>query len=389
MNQLFKITAGFACLAAIIAFQKTASSKNSQPPAPAAAKSKQSKIQAAILLDVSNSMDGLIDQAKAQLWNMVSVMGKATCDGITPQIEIALYEYGRPANGPENGYVKQISLFSTDLDQLSQKLFGLTTNGGDEYCGHVIYNSLNELNWDTAPGSYKVIFIAGNEDFLQGDIAFTKACEKAKQKGVTVNTIYCGSKMQGIREHWNLGGECGNGSYTNIDENAKLEDIPTPYDSMLFVLNEKLNGTYVAYGYAGAAASVQQRQMDEANMSLNKSAGLKRIAVKGRKELYKNYSWDLVDAVAYDSLAVDKMEKDELPDSLKNKSREEIKRIIAAKNTERTNIQNQIGELNSKREAYITAAKAKQSAASGQPTLETEIEKIIKQQAKRFNMQVQ
>mgnify|MGYP003492397680 FL=1 len=28
------------------------------------------KIQAAILLDVSGSMDGLIEQAKAQLWNM-------------------------------------------------------------------------------------------------------------------------------------------------------------------------------------------------------------------------------------------------------------------------------------------------------------------------------
>ena len=53
------------------------------------------KIQAAILLDVSNSMDGLIEQAKAQLWNMVSVMGKAKCDGVAPQIEIALYEYGR------------------------------------------------------------------------------------------------------------------------------------------------------------------------------------------------------------------------------------------------------------------------------------------------------
>ena len=39
-----------------------------QAPAP--------KIQVAILLDVSNSMDGLIEQAKAQLWNMVSVMGR-------------------------------------------------------------------------------------------------------------------------------------------------------------------------------------------------------------------------------------------------------------------------------------------------------------------------
>lgn len=53
------------------------------------------KIQVAVLLDVSNSMDGLIEQAKAQLWNMVSVMGKAKCNEITPKIEIALYEYGR------------------------------------------------------------------------------------------------------------------------------------------------------------------------------------------------------------------------------------------------------------------------------------------------------
>ncbi len=125
------------------------------------------KIQAAILLDVSNSMDGLIEQAKAQLWNMVSVMGKAKCDGVAPQIEIALYEYGRSSNNLADGYVKQISPFTSDLDKLSQDLFKLTTNGGDEYCGHVIHTSLNELAWDTSSLNYKVIFIAGNEDFLQ------------------------------------------------------------------------------------------------------------------------------------------------------------------------------------------------------------------------------
>src|SRR6185503_15682196 len=93
------------------------------------------KIQAAILLDVSNSMDGLIEQAKNQLWNMVSVMGKVKCADGLPQIEIALYEYGRPANDPKAGYVKQISGFTTDLEQLSHELFKLRTNGGDEYCG--------------------------------------------------------------------------------------------------------------------------------------------------------------------------------------------------------------------------------------------------------------
>ena len=80
------------------------------------------KIQVAILLDVSGSMDGLIEQAKAQLWNMVSVMGKAQCNNQTPQIEIALYEYGRTTNDKAAGYVKQISGFTTDLDMLSKNL---------------------------------------------------------------------------------------------------------------------------------------------------------------------------------------------------------------------------------------------------------------------------
>ena len=174
------------------------------------------KIQAAILLDVSGSMDGLIEQAKAQLWNMVNTMGKAKCDGsVSPKIEIALYEYGRSTNDIKAGYVKLINGFISDLDSLSQNLFSLKTNGGDEYCGQVIFSSLNELKWDPSPESYKVIFIAGNEDFLQGSLHYTKACTEAKNKGVIVNTIYCGDKMQGIREHWNLAGECGNGSFTN------------------------------------------------------------------------------------------------------------------------------------------------------------------------------
>src|SRR5437868_3808761 len=67
------------------------------------------KIQVAILLDVSGSMGGLIDQAKAQLWNMVTVMGKAKCEAGNPKIEIALYEYGRSTNDAKAGFIRQIS----------------------------------------------------------------------------------------------------------------------------------------------------------------------------------------------------------------------------------------------------------------------------------------
>ncbi len=344
------------------------------------------KIQVAVLLDVSNSMDGLIDQAKAQLWNMVSVMGKAKCNDVSPEFEIALYEYGRSSNETKKGFVKQISGFTGDLDKLSQQLFALTTNGGDEYCGQVIYTSLQELNWDQDPSNYKVIFIAGNEDFLQGNLLYTKACNEAKKKGVIVNTIYCGDKMQGIREHWNLNNECGNGSYTNINQDAKMDDIPTPYDSVLFALNDKLNGTYLRYGTNGVAASESQSKVDKMNYEMNKSVAVKRVAVKGKKDLYKNTTWDMVDAAESDSKFSEKVDIKTLPDSLQKKSRKEIQQIIEIKSAERIKIQKNIESVNIKREAWLAAEKIKTANGNHIATLESEIEKIIKQQAKRFNM---
>lgn len=349
------------------------------------------RIQAAILLDVSNSMDGLIDQAKQQLWNMVSVMGKAKCGNEeTPEIEIALYEYGRSSNDATAGYVKQISGFTTDLDKLSQQLFSLTTNGGDEYCGQVIFTSLDQLKWAPGNDHYKVIFIAGNEDFLQGKLNYTKACNEAKNKGVVVNTIYCGSRADGIREHWNLGAECGNGSFTNINSNAKLEEIPTPYDSILFSLNDKLNRTYIAYGYAGASNQAMQARVDQLNVAVNTTSAAKRVGVKGNSKLYKNESWDLVDRgeVEKSDEFLKKLDKKTLPDSLQNKTTEELKQVIAVKKQERSLIQQKIQSTNVQREAYIAEERKKNAVKNNVPNLETEVEKMIKEQAKRYNMKI-
>ncbi len=389
MKQILKPAAVMFFILTAIVFLSFTNTKK-QSAATAIAENANPKIQVAILLDVSSSMDGLIEQAKSQLWNMVSTMGKAKCDGgVSPKIEIALYEYGRSTNNQAAGYVKQISAFTSDLDMLSQKLFSLTTNGGDEYCGQVIYTSLQDLKWDASPENYKVIFIAGNEDFLQGSLLYTKACNEAKQKGVIVNTIYCGDRMQGIREHWNLNAECGNGSFTVINQNEKVEDIPTPYDSMIISLNDKLNNTYMAYGYGGRQNIEMQASVDQLNFASSKGAAIKRTAVKSNSKLYKNESWDMVDADGIDEKFIDKLDKKTLPDSLKNKSTEELKVIVKEKSVQRGNIQKQIGEATTQRELFIANEKAKKAVKNNIATLETEVEKIIKEQAKRYKMKIE
>jgi hypothetical protein len=376
-------------LAAVVIFSVTAFNPSSfTTQAPKNPVSGEQKIQVAILLDVSNSMDGLIEQAKAQLWNMVIVMGKTKCETGHPKIEIALYEYGRANNDATAGYVKQISGFSTDLDQLSLELFKLTTNGGEEYCGQVIYTSLDQLPWDPSPLSYKTIFIAGNEDFLQGQLSYTKACNEAKKKGVIVNTIYCGDREMGIREHWNLLGECGDGSFTNINQNAKSEDIPTPYDSTLVTLNDRLNDTYLYYGERGALHYENLQLADSYNAQLGNTANMKRVQAKSTTSSYVNYGWDLVDANRADSSFIYKLDSQTLPDSLKNKSRKELLETINKKTRERKAVQTEIQRVSEQRNKYLLAEKTKGIANNNSPTLESEVEKIIRAQVTRFKMRI-
>jgi hypothetical protein len=352
------------------------------------------KIQAAILLDVSNSMDGLIDQAKNQLWNMVNVLSKVSCNGTMPSIEIALYEYGRPENNSNDGFVKQISPFTNDLDLLFKELINLRTNGGDEYCGHVMYSSLTQLSWDSSVNSYKVIFIAGNESFLQGDVAFTKACEEARKKGVVVNTIYCGNKDQGIKESWNLGAECGNGSFSNIDQNAEPLIIPTPYDTTIITLKSKLNETYIAYGRRGALEYESMLQADTLPLynivdptKIDSFVVAQYVIAKSNKLLYNNPQWDLIDATEKNPGIIDTLDMTTLVDSLKARSRKDLRKIVETMSVLRKKVRDQIADLALKQEEFIKTEKERQKAKEPQ-TLQSEIERIIREQVKRVNMKI-
>jgi hypothetical protein len=96
---------------------------------------KKPLVQMAILLDTSGSMSGLIDQARAELWAIVNEFIFAKRGDMAPEVQVALYEYGKMSLPQEGGYIRRIVPFTTDLDKVSEELFALKTNGGDEYCG--------------------------------------------------------------------------------------------------------------------------------------------------------------------------------------------------------------------------------------------------------------
>lgn len=310
-------------------------------------------IMIALLLDTSNSMDGLIDQAKSQLWKIVNRVAAAkNGDGKQPDIQIALYEYGNSGLSPDEGFIRQVSALTEDLDVISEKLFSLSTNGGDEFCGQVIQASLDQLAWSTSKADLKMIFIAGNEPFTMGSVSYGIACGAAKEKGVMVNTIYCGDVNDGMSWNWKHGAELTGGAFMSIEQNNKTVYVPTPYDGPIAALNDKLNATYVYYGVSGEARKEQQISQDKNAASYGLANAAERSFCKS-SHAYKNSSWDLVDAAKDNEKIIEETKSDDLPTEMRTMSIEQRRVYIRQKSEERTKVQVEIQSLNKKRLEYI------------------------------------
>ena len=287
-----------------------------QPGAQAAAKNKKPHIQMAILLDTSSSMNGLIDQAKSQLWKVVNEFITSKKGGLRPTIEVALYEYGKSSIPKGENYLRMITPLTTDLDKVSEELFALRTNGGQEYCGTVIDAATSGLKWSKSNKDLKVIFIAGNEPFTQGPVDYRKAVKEAITKGIIVNTIHCGTNQAGISGKWKDGALLADGRFLNIDQNRKVLHIAAPQDKEIERLGQELNKTYIGFGSRGKKAKMRQSAQDSNASSAAKGSMAQRAVYKSSGN-YSNAGWDLVDADKEGKVKVEEMAEEELPTEMK------------------------------------------------------------------------
>lgn len=341
---------------------------------------KKTKIKLALILDTSNSMDGLIDQAKNQLWKIVMELAKTKDkNGEDPDIDLALYQYGNDGLSLRNNYIQKVQSFTGELDEISEKLFALKTNGGEEYCGAVINTSLSELAWENSTDDLQMIYIAGNEGFNQGGLDYNQACNWAKQKNITVNTIFCGKRDEGVRTFWKHGADLTGGHFACIDSDAKTVHYDSPFDDQISNLNVSLNKTYVPYNSLGSSKKIKQLNEDAKASSLSSANASKRYLSKSSK-VYKNTNWDLVDYAKEKSFDVKKLDKKHLPDSLKTLSETDLEKKISDLTNRRKAIKKEMAELSKKREEFVAKEKVK-SLKNDSAQLEDVIIRGLKEQA--------
>jgi len=313
-------------------------------------------------------MNGLISQAQTQLWKIVQEFAEAKKQGQTPLLRVSLFEYGNSGLPATEGYIRQVVQLTTDLDKVSEGLFGLKTGGGDEYCGMVIDEALKRLDWSKEPHSYKSIFIAGNEPFTQGSVAYETTCKKAIESGVVVNTIHCGAYQQGISGKWKHGAELAEGEYLNIDQDRKPVHIICPQDKIIIELNAKLNKTYLWYGSDQTRLRLSSNQAAQ-DLNSSRVGSLTLRSVTKSSKAYNNAGRDLVDSLEADAGVLEKIPAKQLPDEMQKMSAEERKVHLKKMADRRAEIKKDMAQLKQQRSEHITQERKKMAAAGGEKTL--------------------
>ena len=344
---------------------------------------KKPLIQMAILLDTSSSMQGLIDQAKSQLWKVVNEFITTKKAGVRPEIQVALYEYGKSSLPQGEGYIRQIVALTTDLDKVSEELFALRTNGGSEHCGQVIDQATQGLNWSKSNKDLKVIFIAGNEPFTQGPVDYRKAVKAAITKGIIVNTIHCGNEAAGISGKWKDGAVLADGRFMNIDQNRAVPHIAAPQDKKIAELGAEMNKTYIPYGTRGRESAERQKKQDSNAKSAAPGAMTQRAVFKSSGN-YSNARWDLVDAEK-NGVKVEEIKKEDLPENMQKMSVKERKAYVKSQAKKRAEIQKKISKLNDERKKFVAEKRKEMAKSNEKDTLDQAMIRSAREQAKKKN----
>lgn len=327
-----------------------------------ARKPKPKSIDVVICLDVSNSMDGLIASAKTKLWDIVNDLAKIKP---APNLRVGLYSYGNDNYDAKIGWIRKEVDLTTDLDQISQKLFALTTQGGTEYVTRVCRDALQQQAWADDADALKLIFVCGNEPASQDKVVKLKdAADLAKNKGVIINPIFCGNAEEPDARDWKEYASLCGGRFININQDKSAVAIATPMDKELSELSTQLNSTYVRYGKQAEAKAANQSAQDVNALRGGGSAGASR-AVSKASSLYRNSDWDLVDRLKEDpKFDVKKIPVDELCEELKKMTAEEREAHIKTMLTKREAIQQKVVQLNAKREDYLKDQQKKNPSQS-------------------------
>lgn len=349
----FQAVMAATILLAAFPFYASAQDKNLKPI------EKGIDMEVVFCVDTTGSMGGLIEGAKVKVWSIVNEIIKQKP---APNIKIGLIAY----RDQGDSYVTQVFDLSEDLDATYKNLMTFSANGGGDTPEHVnkaLDDAVTQIKWSEGPAALKVIYLVGDApphmDYNDG-FDYRKTTENAVKKYIYINTIRCGND-ETAGAAWQEIARLGEGKFFSIDATGGMLAIATPMDKELAELGSKLTSTMLAYGEKGEGKLKEMESMDavmEAPASPSIAvAGAARAELKADKGFSgknsKDGEYDLLEAIKANSVKLEDVKAEDLPEEMRKMTLEEKKKHLADKEKEREEVKTRIAELSKKRAEYI------------------------------------
>lgn len=331
---------------------------------------KQKLLEIVFVLDTTGSMGGLIEGAKQKIWSIVNdVMQKKD----RPGVKIGLVAYRD--NG--DAYVTQVTTLTEDLDKVYSTLMDFRADGGGDTPENVrraLAEGVDKAGWTkTNTNVAQILFLVGDappQNYSQEpDVLVTTA--KAVRQNMIVNTIQCGAATD-TRQIWQTIAQRGEGKYFAIAQDGGVQAISTPYDARLAELAGKIGNTYLAYGGGLGINGRQYRELQMTTQSATESKISADAPMTAQADRAMNkainsvaYQNDLIQAVENETVKLEQVKKEDLPDNLQKLSSADLKAEVDKRIEERKKIRTEILELSKKRDAFIKTERAKLGKQDG------------------------
>jgi len=282
-------------------------------------------------LDLSASTNGLIDDVRDKLWDVINHVNSYRP---SPNFRVGVVAFSRPSFGQKNYYVQVLSPLTNDFDALAYTLYKLrpSIEKGDQFVGKALQAAVSDLNWTNNDDAIKLIYVVGNGRVDSGGgNQFRGACENATKNGIAIHSLYCRNKKYNLKEvaGWREIARLSNGEQFDVKVNKKAPQVLVSEDQQsLFHLSEQLNSTYVYHGKNGSLRYKMMTTLDEHALKSSPMDFQSRLFYKISDHYqYHQSKWDLVDYLKSTSADFDKVKFEFLPDSLQDETPESLYQI--------------------------------------------------------------
>jgi uncharacterized protein YegL len=310
------------------------------------------KVDIVFALDTTSSMGGMIEGAKATIWEIAR---KAQEGKPAPQVRIGLVAY----RDRGDDYVTKVVDLTGDLDVVYAKLQELTAGGGGDGPEHVIRglnDAVNEVHWSQDKRAVKLVYLVGDapphEDYDDG-LTLSGVLTDARSKGIRVSAIRCGDDATTLAK-WTMIAGRTDGVVSTIAQNGGVRAAAaTPYDAELARLNAELAKTEIHYGSSAERSAADG--VVAANLAAPPAAQAARAGFYAAQATAGGGPTKR-DLAAAKPGAVSGVAREELPEEMQAMSAGEREKFVEKKRADREVVLAQIKEANGKRDAALKSA---------------------------------